>query len=219
MDVFLAAGVEVDFARLTRHVYAASGCGLCGKATIDAVRQNFPRRIFRKISVATLLRLPKRCTARRLRLLRPVGYAAAVFDLRGQLVALRGILARHNAVTKSSVTDFWRRTSLFRARVVGERTRFVGDHAKVIGGAYPDCLCRVRAVIVGGGIPAKLAARRLSASARQNAERLCRRGANQVRSPFCEKIKMSVAKSIFVNSLFIGLLVLVSGWDGFKPQR
>src|SRR5258707_14937515 len=32
----------VDFARLTRHVFSASSCGLCGKATLDAGFQNVP---------------------------------------------------------------------------------------------------------------------------------------------------------------------------------
>ena len=40
--VFLADGVEVDFTRLTRHVFSASSCGLCGKATIDAVASSLP---------------------------------------------------------------------------------------------------------------------------------------------------------------------------------
>src|SRR5206468_3522033 len=31
LDVYLAPGVVVDFAKLTRHVFASSSCGLCGK--------------------------------------------------------------------------------------------------------------------------------------------------------------------------------------------
>src|SRR5438105_6073646 len=42
LNVQLAPEVAVDFARLTRHVFASSSCGLCGKATIDAVRGLFP---------------------------------------------------------------------------------------------------------------------------------------------------------------------------------
>src|SRR5215510_1617786 len=38
LDVFLKAGVDVDFASLTRHVFATSSCGLCGKASIEAVK-------------------------------------------------------------------------------------------------------------------------------------------------------------------------------------
>src|SRR5436309_685467 len=42
LTVMLAPEVPVDFERLTRHVFASSSCGLCGKATIDAIRWQFP---------------------------------------------------------------------------------------------------------------------------------------------------------------------------------
>src|SRR4051794_6771564 len=42
LNVSLAPGVSVDFDRLTRHVFGSSSCGLCGKATIDSVRAQFP---------------------------------------------------------------------------------------------------------------------------------------------------------------------------------
>src|SRR5580698_10564934 len=41
LNVLLAPEVPVDFERLTRHVFASSSCGLCGKATIDSVRAQF----------------------------------------------------------------------------------------------------------------------------------------------------------------------------------
>src|SRR3954469_24347188 len=41
LNVVLAPEVAVDFERLTRHVFASSSCGLCGKATIEAVRSTF----------------------------------------------------------------------------------------------------------------------------------------------------------------------------------
>src|ERR1700746_1965735 len=41
LNVFLAPAVDVDFDRLTRHVFTSSSCGVCGKASIEAVRQNF----------------------------------------------------------------------------------------------------------------------------------------------------------------------------------
>ena len=41
VNVLLAGEVPVDFDRLTRHVFASSSCGLCGKATIESVSQQF----------------------------------------------------------------------------------------------------------------------------------------------------------------------------------
>ena len=43
VNVVLAPDVALDLARLTRHVFASSSCGLCGKATIDAVHAALPR--------------------------------------------------------------------------------------------------------------------------------------------------------------------------------
>src|SRR4051812_20882920 len=42
LNVFLATDLAVDFEQLTRHVFSTSSCGLCGKASIDSVHQNFP---------------------------------------------------------------------------------------------------------------------------------------------------------------------------------
>src|SRR5436309_9310457 len=41
LNVFLSSKIAVDFKQLTRHVFASSSCGLCGKATIAAVHQHF----------------------------------------------------------------------------------------------------------------------------------------------------------------------------------
>jgi FdhD protein len=102
LDVFLRAGVEVDFARLTRHVFATSSCGLCGKASIEAVKQYFPP-VDSKISVPakTILRLPA-LMRRAQKTFSATGglHAAAVFDVKGKLLVLREDVGRHNAVDK-----------------------------------------------------------------------------------------------------------------------
>jgi len=102
LEVFLAPGVSVDFARLTRHVYASSSCGLCGKASIEAVHQQFPKTHSRvKFRASTLLRLPEELRRRQDAFDRTGGlHAAAVFDAAGQLVVLREDVGRHNAVDK-----------------------------------------------------------------------------------------------------------------------
>ncbi len=102
LEIFLAPGVSVDFARLTRHVYASSSCGLCGKASIEAVHQQFPKVRSRvRFRAATLLRLPEELRRRQQAFDRTGGlHAAAVFDAAGRLVVLHEDVGRHNAVDK-----------------------------------------------------------------------------------------------------------------------
>jgi len=102
LDVFLRSGVEVDFAQLTRHVFASSSCGLCGKASIDSVKQHFPPvTSFLTIAAKTLLQLPDRMKRAQATFAKTGGlHAAAIFDAKGKLVVLREDVGRHNAVDK-----------------------------------------------------------------------------------------------------------------------
>lgn len=102
LNVFLSPSVEVSLERLTRHVFASSSCGLCGKTSIEAVHQHFPP-VDSKLamSVQTLLALPKRLRAGQETFRQTGGlHGAAVFDQRGKLVILREDVGRHNAVDK-----------------------------------------------------------------------------------------------------------------------
>jgi FdhD protein len=59
INVFLAPGVVIDFAQLTRHVFASSSCGLCGKATIEAVHRHFdPLQSTVQVASRVILGLP-----------------------------------------------------------------------------------------------------------------------------------------------------------------
>ena len=102
LNTVLAADVPVDFERLTRHVFASSSCGLCGKATIEAVRSAFPPiESDVKLDAATLLRMPDAMRREQSSFDRTGGlHAAAMFDLDGRLVVLREDVGRHNAVDK-----------------------------------------------------------------------------------------------------------------------
>ena len=102
MNVFLAPAVEVDFQHLTRHVFASSSCGLCGKASIEAVHQHFAPVESNMIVRAGLLA----GLAERMREAQPTFaqtgglHAAAIFDGKGKLLVLREDVGRHNTVDK-----------------------------------------------------------------------------------------------------------------------
>ena len=100
--MLLAPLVHVDFERLTRHVFASSSCGVCGKATIDAVRRTLPPvAATATIEVATLLSLPGRMRDAQSAFDRTGGlHAAALFDAAGGLIVLREDVGRHNATDK-----------------------------------------------------------------------------------------------------------------------
>jgi FdhD protein len=102
LNVFLAPSVQLDFARLTRHVFATSSCGLCGKASIASVHQHFPPvKANLRVAAKTLARLPGRMRPAQQTFAQTGGlHAAAVFDAQGNLLVLREDVGRHNAVDK-----------------------------------------------------------------------------------------------------------------------
>ena len=103
IQVSLAPEATPDFEKMRRHFFAASSCGICGKASIDAVRSRClqpPNRQFR-LDAETLLRLPDALRASQAVFGRTGGlHAAALFDARGNLLVLREDIGRHNAVDK-----------------------------------------------------------------------------------------------------------------------
>ncbi|MFM1768705.1 MAG: formate dehydrogenase accessory sulfurtransferase FdhD [Verrucomicrobiota bacterium] len=102
LEVFLAPDVRLDYAQLTRHVYASSSCGLCGRATIEAVQRRFPRlRPGFRLRPAVLRQLPERLRQAQAAFALTGGlHAAGLFDARGRLLVLREDVGRHNAVDK-----------------------------------------------------------------------------------------------------------------------
>jgi FdhD protein len=100
----LAAGVQFDFARLTRHVFASSSCGLCGKATIASIQQKHPplsAGLDTTVRAEVLRALPDLLRGRQATFDRTGGlHAAALFNRNGKLLALREDVGRHNAVDK-----------------------------------------------------------------------------------------------------------------------
>jgi FdhD protein len=103
VDVTLQTGRTVNLARLQRHFYAASSCGVCGKASICAVRVGGIRRPggTMRVDPAVLCRLPDVARAAQEVFDRTGGlHAAALFNAAGALLTVREDIGRHNAVDK-----------------------------------------------------------------------------------------------------------------------
>ncbi|NML51458.1 formate dehydrogenase accessory sulfurtransferase FdhD [Streptomyces sp. R302] len=105
VDVRLAPGVVVPDITLERNVYTTSSCGLCGKASLDAVRTTarFPIADTPpvRVSPALLSELPDRLRAAQ-KVFDTTGglHAAALFTEDGELLDVREDVGRHNAVDK-----------------------------------------------------------------------------------------------------------------------
>ena len=100
----LAADVPLDLARLERNFYTSSSCGVCGKASLEAVAAMMAAKPVEgagNVSAALL-----RSLAGRLHSAQPVFrdtgglHAASLFDESGALIAAREDVGRHNALDK-----------------------------------------------------------------------------------------------------------------------
>jgi FdhD protein len=102
MNVLLKGDARVAKDRLRRNFVASSSCGLCGKATIDAIRVTLPAvQSDLVISVDRLNRLGAAMHDAQLTFEKTGGlHAAALFDADGRLIVLREDIGRHNAVDK-----------------------------------------------------------------------------------------------------------------------
>ncbi|MFZ3567149.1 formate dehydrogenase accessory sulfurtransferase FdhD [Streptomyces sp. BH097] len=105
VDVRTTPGVELPDITLERNVYTTSSCGLCGKASLDAVRTTarFPISDTPPVRLTPelLASLPDRLREAQRVFDRTGGlHAAALFDEEGKLVDIREDVGRHNAVDK-----------------------------------------------------------------------------------------------------------------------
>ncbi|MER5812326.1 formate dehydrogenase accessory sulfurtransferase FdhD [Streptomyces sp. NPDC002033] len=105
VNVQLAPGVPVPDITLERNVYTTSSCGLCGKASLDAVRTatRFPGLADDPVRVRAelLAELPDRLRAAQKVFDRTGGlHAAGLFTIGGELLDVREDVGRHNAVDK-----------------------------------------------------------------------------------------------------------------------
>jgi len=103
VNVSIRRSTLPELAPLERHVFTSSACGVCGKASLDAlairgcaVVPDGP-----SVPIETLYRLPEALREAQ-GVFRKTGglHAAALFDPDGSLIALREDVGRHNALDK-----------------------------------------------------------------------------------------------------------------------
>jgi FdhD protein len=104
VDVALAPGVEPPTTDPSRNFYTTSSCGVCGKASIDAVRVRSRHDLGADpvtVDAATLVSLPHTLRATQKAFDATGGlHAAGLFTAAGELVCVREDVGRHNAVDK-----------------------------------------------------------------------------------------------------------------------
>ena len=102
INVILKGDMRVARDRLRRNFVASSSCGLCGKATIEAIRATLPPvQSNLIISVERLKRLGAAMQDAQSTFEKTGGlHAAGLFDADGRMIVLREDIGRHNAVDK-----------------------------------------------------------------------------------------------------------------------
>ena len=106
VDVEVAPTVEFSPAPAERFGTITSSCGVCGKTSIEFIRQRFPLIDFTtdpaRITEAILLSLPERLSVAQGNFARTGGiHAAGIFDTNGNPLVVREDIGRHNAVDKA----------------------------------------------------------------------------------------------------------------------
>lgn len=104
VDVVLSDDAPRPAPSVSRNFYTTSSCGVCGKASIDAVRVNSSFDLTSDdvvVAPGLLAALPERLRAAQKVFASTGGlHAAGLFDSAGELLALREDVGRHNAVDK-----------------------------------------------------------------------------------------------------------------------
>lgn len=104
VEVELLPDIDIDIDRLKRHFYATSSCGICGKASLNALKaQSIYEGNSDNLRVApeVLSAIPDALGARQSTFLETGGlHAAGLFDAAGQIMDIREDVGRHNALDK-----------------------------------------------------------------------------------------------------------------------
>ncbi|MGV0699325.1 formate dehydrogenase accessory sulfurtransferase FdhD [Mycolicibacter sinensis] len=104
LDVTLAPGVPAPAVDVTRNFYTTSSCGICGKASLQAVQlasRHCPGDDPVRVTAAAITAMPDRLRSAQDVFDRTGGlHAAALFSSDGSVLVVREDIGRHNAVDK-----------------------------------------------------------------------------------------------------------------------
>lgn len=155
VEARLAPGVSVDLARLSRNVFTSSSCGVCGKASLEALEVEgcapIPDAGTLRLTPDQLAALPDRLRAGQGDFDRTGGiHAAGLAGPDGRIDRVHEDVGRHNAVDKAIGAAFLRRALP------------LGDHALVVSGRasfemVQKALAGGAAAVVAVGAPSSLA--------------------------------------------------------------
>ena len=151
--VDLEPGVAVSLGNLERNFYTTSSCGICGKASLLALRTVCPPRSVNGLHVpaSLLYSLPDRLRAGQNIFERTGGlHASGLFDAEGNLQSIREDVGRHNAVDKLIGAEFLADRVPLRDRILllSGRTSFELMQKALMGGIP---------LVVSVGAPSSLA--------------------------------------------------------------
>ncbi len=104
LTVELQPGFSFDAKKLDRHFYTSSSCGVCGKSSIDSVKNIINKKTGQdtiRIHSHSLMILPE-LLLKQQEVFEHTGglHASALFDLNGSLLFVREDVGRHNALDK-----------------------------------------------------------------------------------------------------------------------
>jgi FdhD protein len=104
IQVILQENINLDLSKLERNFYTTSSCGVCGKSSIDAVKQvceNFEPVTLAPIPASLIYTLPDLLRSSQDVFEHTGGlHASALFNTNGQLLLTREDVGRHNALDK-----------------------------------------------------------------------------------------------------------------------
>jgi FdhD protein len=121
VNVWLRSNLNPDLQPLERHFYTTSACGVCGKASLEALQLRGCAVVSDSLTVEArvICRLPETLRSHQAIFSSTGGlHAAALFDTQGKLLNLQEDVGRHNALDKLVGSAFLSGELPWRDRIV-----------------------------------------------------------------------------------------------------